>query len=90
VQKLFAQLQKYPQEVVPAMDPILKDLMLELADEDQQVGMDAMQGDQGDEEIADIMGKVYKVRPFGLTAVNMRDLNPSGMTFKSSKFLLLS
>jgi DNA replication licensing factor MCM4 len=38
-----------------------------------------MQGDQGDEEIADIMGKVYKVRPFGLTAVNMRDLNPSGM-----------
>lgn len=77
MQKLFAQLQKYPQEVVPAMDPILKDLMLELADEDQQVGMDAMQGDQGDEEIADIMGKVYKVRPFGLTAVNMRDLNPS-------------
>ncbi|KAG2082080.1 hypothetical protein BD769DRAFT_1545818, partial [Suillus cothurnatus] len=47
--KLFAQLQKYPQEV----------------------------GDQGDEEIADIMGKVYKVRPFGLTAVNMRELNPS-------------
>jgi DNA replication licensing factor MCM4 len=79
--KLFAQLQKYPQEVVPAMDQILKDLMLELADEDQQVGMDGMQGDQGDEEIADIMGKVYKVRPFGLTAVNMRDLNPSGMTF---------
>lgn len=75
--KLFAQLQKYPQEVVPAMDQILKDLMLELADEDQQVGMDGMQGDQGDEEIADIMGKVYKVRPFGLTAVNMRDLNPS-------------
>jgi DNA replication licensing factor MCM4 len=39
--------------------------------------MDGMQGDQGDEEIADIMGKVYKVRPFGLTAVNMRELNPS-------------
>ncbi|KAG1778774.1 MCM-domain-containing protein [Suillus placidus] len=75
--KLFAQLQKYPQEVVPAMDQILKDLMLELADEDQQAGMDEMQGDQGDEEIADIMGKVYKVRPFGLTAVNMRELNPS-------------
>ncbi|KAG1814176.1 MCM-domain-containing protein [Suillus variegatus] len=74
---LFAQLQKYPQEVVPAMDQILKDLMLELADEDQQAGMDGMQGDQGDEEIADIMGKVYKVRPFGLTAVNMRELNPS-------------
>lgn len=77
--KLFAQLQKYPQEVVPAMDQVLKDLMLELADEDQQAGMEDMEGDQGDEEIADIMGKVYKVRPFGLTAVNMRDLNPTGM-----------
>jgi DNA replication licensing factor MCM4 len=88
--KLFAQLQKYPQEVVPAMDQILKDLMLELADEDQQIGMDGMQGDQGDEEIADIMGKVYKVRPFGLTAVNMRELNPSGMTFQRSKLLLPS
>jgi len=35
-------------------------------------------GVQGDEEIADIMGKVYKVRPFGLTAANMRELNPTG------------
>ena len=84
--KLFAQLQKYPQEVVPAMDQILKDLMLELADEDQQAGMDGMEGDLGDEEIADIMGKVYKVRPFGLTAVNMRDLNPSGMFLNPSQY----
>lgn len=76
--KLFGQLQKYPQEVIPAMDQILKDLMLEIADEDQQAGVDGMQGEQGDEEIADIMGKVYKVRPFGLKSVNMRELNPSG------------
>jgi DNA replication licensing factor MCM4 len=88
--KLFSQLQKYPQEVVPAMDQVLKDIMLELADEDQQAGMDGMQGDQGDEEIADIMGKVYKVRPFGLTAMNMRDLNPSGMlsTSQTSSMVL--
>jgi len=85
--KLFAQLQKYPQEVVPAMDQVLKDLMLELADEDQQAGMDDMEGDQGDEEIADIMGKVYKVRPLGLTAVNMRDLNPTGMLSQPLDFL---
>lgn len=76
--KLFGQLQKYPQEVIPAMDQVLKDLMLEVADEDQQAGVEGMQGEQGDEEIADIMGKVYKVRPFGLQSVNMRELNPSG------------
>ena len=76
--KLFAQLQKYPQEVIPAMDQVLKDLVLEIADEDQQAGAEGMQGEQGDEEIADIMGKVYKVRPFGLKSVNMRELNPSG------------
>ncbi|KAJ8522534.1 hypothetical protein ONZ45_g900 [Pleurotus djamor] len=75
--KLHGQLVKYPQEVVPAMDQVLKDLMLELADEDQRTGMDDMLGDQGDEEISEIMTRVYKVRPFGLKPVNMRDLNPS-------------
>lgn len=77
--KLFSQLQKYPQEVVPAMDQVLKDLMLETADMDQQAGMEGMRGDDGDDEIADIMGRVYKVRPFGLKTVNMRELNPTGM-----------
>lgn len=77
--KLHSQLVKYPQEVVPAMDQVLKDLMLETADTDQQAGLEGMEGADGDEEIADIMGRVYKVRPFGLTAVNMRELNPTGM-----------
>ncbi|KAK0469030.1 cell division control protein 54 [Desarmillaria tabescens] len=75
--KLHGQLVKYPQEVIPAMDQVLKDLMLETADMDQQAGMEGMEGADGDDEIADIMGKVYKVRPFGLKAVNMRDLNPT-------------
>ncbi|KAG9310226.1 MCM2/3/5 family-domain-containing protein [Chiua virens] len=75
--KLFGQLQRYPQEVIPAMDQVLKDLVLEIADEDQQAGAEGMQGEQGDEEVADIMGKVYKVRPFGLQSVNMRGLNPT-------------
>ncbi|KAJ3562215.1 hypothetical protein NP233_g9712 [Leucocoprinus birnbaumii] len=75
--KLYGQLIKYPQEVIPAMDQVLKDLMLEIADLDQQEGRDGMTGADGDAEIADIMGKVYKVRPFGLPAVNMRELNPS-------------
>ncbi|KAH8101679.1 MCM-domain-containing protein [Cristinia sonorae] len=75
--KLFTHLQKYPQEVVPAMDQSLKDVMLELADEDQRDGVEGMAGAQGDEEIGDIMSKVYKIRPFGIDAVNLRDLNPT-------------
>ncbi|KAG2749579.1 nucleic acid-binding protein [Suillus brevipes Sb2] len=42
--KLFAQLQKYPQEVVPAMDPILKDLMLELAKLQMKISKSAWMG----------------------------------------------
>jgi DNA replication licensing factor MCM4 len=85
--KLHSQLQKYPQEVIPAMDQVLKDMMLEIADKDQQEGREGMQGAQGDEEIAEIMGKVYKVRPYGLPAVNMRELNPTG---KSTLFQLFN
>ncbi|KAI0299383.1 MCM-domain-containing protein [Multifurca ochricompacta] len=74
--KLYGQLVKYPQEVIPAMDQVLKDIMLELAEEDQAEGVEGMVGQEGEEEIAEIMSKVYKVRPFGLPAVNMRSLNP--------------
>lgn len=77
--KLYGQLVKYPQEVIPAMDQVLKDIMLELAEEDQAEGLEGMIGQEGEEEIAEIMSKVYKVRPFGLPAVNMRSLNPQGM-----------
>lgn len=86
--KLFNQLIKYPQEVVPAMDQVLKDLMLEIAEQDQQTGMEGMQGQEGEEEIAEIMGKVYKIRPFGIPSVNMRELNPTGMP--DASFLHLS
>jgi DNA replication licensing factor MCM4 len=84
--KLHNQLVKYPQEVVPAMDQVLKDLMLETADMDQRAGMQGMQGAQGEEEIAEIMGKIYKVRPFGMNSVNMRDLNPGGKAFALHEF----
>ncbi|KAJ7594273.1 MCM-domain-containing protein [Mycena floridula] len=75
--KLHTQLVKYPQEVIPVLDQSLKDMMLETADIDQRNGMEDMAGPEGDAEIADIMNKVYKVRPFGLPAVNMRELNPT-------------
>ncbi|KAK7061499.1 DNA helicase [Favolaschia claudopus] len=74
---LHAQLIRYPQEVVPVMDQTLLDMMLEVAEMDQREGLDGMQGRRGDEEIKEIRNKVYKVRPFGLQSVNMRDLNPT-------------
>ncbi|KAI0046788.1 MCM-domain-containing protein [Auriscalpium vulgare] len=74
--KLHTHLVKYPQEVIPAMDQVLKDVMLELAEEDQAEGLEGMTGREGEEEITEIMGKVFKVRPFGLPSVNMRELNP--------------
>jgi DNA replication licensing factor MCM4 len=76
--KLQTQLIKYPQEVIPAMDQVLKDLMLEVAEQDQQAGIEGMIGQDGEEEIAEIMSKVYKIRPFGMQSVNMRELNPTG------------
>lgn len=76
--KFYTQLIKYPQEVIPAMDQVLKDLMLEIAEEDQQAGDESMQGEKGEQEMADIIIRVYKIRPFGMPAVNMRDLNPTG------------
>ncbi|EJU01310.1 MCM-domain-containing protein [Dacryopinax primogenitus] len=75
--KLHSQLLKYPQEIIPVMDTALKDAMISLAAEDKENGMQGMEGDLGEEEIREIEGKVYKVRPFGIDAVNMRELNPS-------------
>ncbi|KAF6751638.1 cell division control protein 54 [Ephemerocybe angulata] len=75
--KLHGQLIKYPQEVIPVMDQVLKDLMVELAELDHEAGAEGMEGQEGEEEIADIISKVYKVRPFGLPSVNMRNLNPT-------------
>lgn len=76
--KLYTQLIKYPQEIIPVMDQVLKDLMIAVAEEDQQNGVEGMQGDEGENEINEIMSKVYKIRPWGGDACNMRDLNPTG------------
>ena len=76
--KLHSQLIKYPQEVIPAMDQVLKDTMLDIAEYDMEHNVPGMQGQDGEAEITEIMGRIYKVRPFGLTTGNMRLLNPSG------------
>ncbi|THU95493.1 MCM-domain-containing protein, partial [Dendrothele bispora CBS 962.96] len=75
--KLYQYVIKYPQELIPAMDTVLKEFMLEIAERDREEGIDGMDGAAGYEEIGEIMSKVYKVRPFGLNPINMRELNPS-------------
>jgi DNA replication licensing factor MCM4 len=76
--KLHSQLIKYPQEIIPVMDQVLKDLMIAIAEEDAANGIEGMVGDEGEDEINDLMGRVYKIRPWGGDASNMRDLNPTG------------
>ena len=49
-------------------------------------GEASVSGKEGEEELRDIMSKVYKIRPFGLEPGNMRELNPSGITFSSFPF----
>ncbi|PWZ00613.1 putative replication licensing factor MCM4 [Testicularia cyperi] len=75
--RLRMQLIRYPQEMVPIMDQVLKDEMLEMAYEDHKEGREGMGGDVGLAEIELMEGKLYKVRPFGADTINMRDLNPS-------------
>jgi len=60
--------------------------MIDLAEADKAASMERWVGKQGEEEMAEILGKVYKVRPFGVRVVNMRGLNPSGKSsFKRKK-----
>ena len=85
--KLYHQLINYPQEVIPIMDQVLRDVMIESAEEE----LEAIQNRYADghvgeldvrvveEEVREIEGRVFKVRPFGgENTVNMRDLNPGG------------
>ncbi|KAL0565914.1 MCM DNA helicase complex subunit [Marasmius crinis-equi] len=75
--KLHSHLTKYPEEVIAMMDTVLKDMMLEIAERDQDDGFDGMLGGEGDDEIGTIMSSNYRVRPFGVPSFNMRDLNPT-------------
>lgn len=74
--KLAHFLVKYPNEVIPIMDQVLKDEMIETAYNDMKEGREGMEGELGQQEIDIMEGRMYKVRPFGLDSINMRDLNP--------------
>ncbi|KAF5338692.1 hypothetical protein D9758_017582 [Tetrapyrgos nigripes] len=63
--------------VDPVVDTVLKEFMLEIAERDTEESRDGMEGQVAYEEIGEMMGKVYKVRSFGVRDVNMRELNPS-------------
>ncbi|KAK1233423.1 MCM DNA helicase complex subunit [Marasmius sp. AFHP31] len=68
---------KYPEEVVATMDMVSQDLMLKVAERDQEAGLDGMEGAEGDDEIGTIISSNYTVRPYGVIPFNMRDLSPT-------------
>jgi DNA replication licensing factor MCM4 len=82
--KLYYQLLAYPQEVVPIMDQVLHDTMVDLGEEDletvrREKGDDSFEAQLLEDVVLDIEQMVYKIRPFGGDkTVNMRDLNPGG------------
>ena len=48
--KLHTQLIKYPQEIIPFIDQVLKDLIIAVAEEDQENRVVGMQGDEREDE----------------------------------------
>lgn len=68
--KLYYQLIKYPQEIIPIMDHTIKDCMVALAS-------NANENDNA-MEVDEVETRVYKVRPFGIESQHkgMRELNP--------------
>jgi DNA replication licensing factor MCM4 len=85
--RLYHQLANYPQEVIPIMDQVLRDVMIEAAGEELETAQDQyadgslseLELRQMEDETKDVEARVFKVRPFGgERTVNMRDLNPGG------------
>ncbi|ORX40870.1 MCM2/3/5 family-domain-containing protein [Kockovaella imperatae] len=83
--KLYHQLINYPQEVVPIMDQVLRDVMIESAQDEleslqakvQEGSASELQISVVEEEVKEIEGRIFKVRPYGgEKTINMRDLNP--------------
>ena len=85
--KLYNIIMSYPQECIPIMDSVLRDVVLEQAEEElDRIRQGQMEGTvqeyeviKLDAEIEEMTKKIWKCRPFGgEQTVNMRDLNPSG------------
>ncbi|KAG5436865.1 hypothetical protein PCANB_001618 [Pneumocystis canis] len=66
--KLSHQLQAYPQEIIPIMDQVIKEYILDIL----------IDGGANEIDISKAENNIYKVRPFGLSkTTNIRDLNPN-------------
>jgi DNA replication licensing factor MCM4 len=67
--KLYYQLINYPQEVIPIMDQVIKDCMIQLVNDNPDSNIN----------IDDIETNLYTVRPFNINLVEkgMRELNPN-------------
>ncbi|KAK1225144.1 MCM DNA helicase complex subunit [Marasmius sp. AFHP31] len=65
VKELHSRLIKFPEEFVGIMAMALKDSTLELAECDQEAGLDRMEGAEGDEEIGTII--ISNIRNLNLT-----------------------
>jgi DNA replication licensing factor MCM4 len=64
---LASQLPAYPTEIVPIMDNVIKDILVDMVEEDRG----------SDDELRDIENIVWKVRPYGLdSSRGMRGLSP--------------
>ncbi|RSH87103.1 hypothetical protein EHS25_003592 [Saitozyma podzolica] len=83
--RLYHQLINYPQEVIPIMDQVLRDIMVESVDEEFEAAQNRLaegligeiELEQVEAEVREVENRVFKVRPFaGERTVNMRDLNP--------------
>lgn len=72
--KLAYSLVKYPNEIIPIMDSVLKD---EILDTVHQENERLHRGDIGQAEEEAVESNIYKVRVFGLDSINMRELNPN-------------
>jgi len=51
---------KYPQEVIPAMDQVLKDMMPDITDMDHQAGLEGLQGRKARRKLAKLWEKFIK------------------------------
>lgn len=72
----------YPQEIIPILDQILKEAVIDFA-EAQSRG--PTQRAENAVRLEELDAQVFKVRPFGVEqATNMRDLNPQGPSTSAS------
>jgi DNA replication licensing factor MCM4 len=92
--RLYHQLINYPQEVIPIMDQVLRDIMVESVDEEFEAAQNRLaegligeiELKQIEAEVREVENRVFKVRPFaGERTVNMRDLNPGGESSEATR-----